>query len=300
MKLVAITGGLGNQMFGYAFMVGLSKNHNSHLFHPYKDNSKKYGHAGYQLEEIFKLRPEDYKKPVGVMALCVYWHIMRIFPKKVRQVMLRLVGIKITKVAQNFVFYPEILQPVKKSELFMGTWQSEKYFQGAEQEVREALTFKENLLNDKTRQLKEKLAQCESVSLHVRRDDYLSSHYAKGFGGICTLPYYKAAVDYIKEHVAIPIFFVFSDDIDWCRVNLDIPNAVFVDWNKGKESWQDLFLMSKCHHNIIANSSFSWWGAWLNSNPNKIVVAPKTWWNGIKDDVVPDNWIRLSGDKKEI
>ena len=300
MKLVAITGGLGNQMFGYAFMVGLSKNHNSHLFHPYKDNSKKYGHAGYQLEEIFKLRPEDYKKPVGVMALCVYWHIMRIFPKKVRQVMLRLVGIKITKVAQNFVFYPEVLQPVKNSELFMGTWQSEKYFKSAEQEIREAFTFNEKLLNDKTKQLIEKLAHCEAVSLHVRRDDYLSQDYAQGFGGICTLTYYKTAVEYIKEHVVQPVFYVFSDDIDWCRVNLDIPNAVFVDWNKGKESWQDLFLMSKCHHNIIANSSFSWWGAWLNSNPNKIVVAPKTWWNGIKDDVVPDNWIRLSGDKKEI
>ena len=300
MKLVAITGGLGNQMFGYAFMVGLSKNHNSHLFHPYKDNSKKYGHAGYQLEEIFKLRPEDYKKPVGVMALCVYWHIMRIFPKKVRQVMLRLVGIKITKVAQNFVFYPEVLQPVKNSELFMGTWQSEKYFKSAEQEIREAFTFNEKLLNDKTKQLIEKLAHCEAVSLHVRRDDYLSQDYAQGFGGICTLTYYKTAVEYIKEHVVQPVFYVFSDDIEWCRKNLDISEAVFVDWNYGKESWQDMFLMSKCQHNIIANSSFSWWGAWLNSNPNKIVVAPKTWWNGIKDDVVHDNWIRLSGDKKEI
>lgn len=180
-----------------------------------------------------------------------------------------------------------------RNELFMGTWQSQHYFQGAEREVREAFTFKVQLLNEKTRRLMGQLEQCESVSLHVRRDDYLSPTYAKGFGGICTQAYYQTAIEYMRKRIGQPRLFVFSDDLDWCRSNLSIADAVFVDWNRNEDSWQDMFLMSKCKHNIIANSSFSWWGAWLNTNPDKIVVAPKRWWNGIKDDVVPEHWVRL-------
>ena len=131
------------------------------------------------------------------------------------------------------------------------------------------------------------------ISIHVRRDDYLSSKYVSGFGGICTIEYYNKAVERIKEEVIDPVFYIFSDDINWCRENLKLEQGVFIDWNTGKESWQDMFLMSQCKHNIIANSSFSWWGAWLNSNSEKIVIAPRIWWNGLKDDVVPDSWIRI-------
>lgn len=295
MKLVAITGGLGNQMFIYAFMVRLSQMHKSCLFHPYKDSSKKYGQEGFQLEEVFTLRPVDHKKDIGLLLFGLYWHVTRIFPKGMRSAMLALVGVKVVNVAENFVFYPEVLQSEPGGELFVGTWQSERFFQGAEQEVRKAFTFKEWLLNEKTRQLVKEIEKCESVSLHVRRGDYLSMKYTRGFGGICTQAYYLAAIKSMKDRIAKPRFFVFSDDLDWCKANLNIPDVFFVDWNRGAESWQDMYLMSKCKHNIIANSSFSWWGAWLNANPEKIVVAPKQWWNGIKDDVVPETWIRISG-----
>lgn len=299
MKFVAISGGLGNQMFGYAFMVRLSQKEKTYLFHPYKDNSEKYGHAGYQLNEIFYLRHVDTKKHFVVFLFSIYYRVLSLLPRKVGNALLNLVGINTVTVPQNFVFFPEVLQSTGRRELLKGTWQSEKYFQGAEQEVRKALTFKEKLLNDKTKQLKEKIERCEAVSLHVRRDDYLSLQYVQGFGGICTLSYYKSAVENIKDLIVDPVFFVFSDDIGWCRANIDIPNAVFVDWNKGNESWQDMFLMSKCKYNIIANSSFSWWGAWLNEYPGKIVVAPDKWWNGLKDEVVPEEWIRISGEQKE-
>jgi hypothetical protein len=296
MKLVAATGGLGNQMFDYAFMVRLSKEHPARLFHPYGDKSGRYGHAGFQLEEIFALRPEDRSRHLGTTLFGVYWHVIRVFPKKMRPFLLRLAGMSEVKVAENFVFYPEVLRSAHKNELFMGTWQSQRYFEGAEEEVREAFAFKEELLNEPSRKMKEAIESCNAVSLHVRRDDYLSTTYAQGFGGICTTAYYQKAIAYMKENTDHPRLFVFSDDIGWCRNNLDVADATFVDCNHGDESWQDMYLMSRCQHNIVANSTFSWWGAWLNAHPDKIIVAPDRWWNGLKDDVVPDEWVRVKGD----
>lgn len=297
MKLVAATGGLGNQMFDYAFMLRLSKEHPAMLFHPYGDKSKRYGHAGFQLEGVFHLRPEDLQLHWRTELFGFYWHVVRLFPKKTRPLLLRMVGVHEVKVSENFVFYPEVLQSIHKNELFMGTWQSQRYFEDAKDEVRKAFTFKKELLNDPTRQLCDAIEVCNAVSLHVRRDDYLSTTYAQGFGGICTKSYYQNAIAYMKSNTYNPKLFVFSDDIDWCRENLDIGDATFVDCNHGDESWQDMYLMSRCKHNIIANSTFSWWGAWLNSNPEKIVVAPDKWWNGLKDDVVPDEWIRIKGEE---
>lgn len=296
MKLIAATGGLGNQMFDYAFMVRLSKEHSARLFHPYSDKSGRYGHAGFQLQEVFSLRPEDRIYHFGTTLFGAYWHVGRVFPKKMRPFLLRIAGMREVKVAENFVFYPEVLHSTHKNELFMGTWQSQKYFAGAEDEVRQAFAFKEELLNEPTRKLREAIVSCNAVSLHVRRDDYLSTTYAQGFGGICTPEYYRKAIAHIKENTEQPKLFVFSDDINWCRENLDVADATFVDCNHGEESWQDMYLMSRCQHNIIANSTFSWWSAWLNAHPRKIVVAPDRWWNGLKDDVVPDEWVRIKGD----
>ena len=110
----------------------------------------------------------------------------------------------------------------------------------------------------------------------------------------CNLDYYKRAVEYIKVHIENPVFFVFSDDKEYVTNNLQVENAVYVDFNSGSDSWQDMFLMSQCKHNIIANSTFSWWGAWLNGNLGKIVVAPSRWMTTFEnDEIIPPNWIRL-------
>ncbi|MBQ3709554.1 MAG: alpha-1,2-fucosyltransferase [Bacteroidales bacterium] len=297
MKLVAVTGGLGNQMFGYAFMLRLSKEHHARLFHPFNDKAGRYGHAGFQLDKVFKLRSEDGKRHLGVTLFGAYWHVTRIFPKRMRPFLLRLVGMHEVRVAENFVFYPEVFQSAHHNELFMGTWQSPRYFEGADAEVREALAFKEELLNEPTQKLHDIIVGCNAVSLHVRHDDYLSTSYAQGFGGICTKAFYQNAIAFIKQHTDHPKLFVFSDDINWCRENLDVGDATFVDCNHGNDSWQDMYLMSCCKHNIIANSTFSWWGAWLNPNPDKIVVAPQKWWNGLNDDVVPDAWTKVDGNE---
>jgi hypothetical protein len=147
-----------------------------------------------------------------------------------------------------------------------------------------------------------------SISLHVRRGDYKAPQFNSFFG---TVPesYYREVVGYMRSNIGDPVYFVFSDDIAWCKSNLDLgDNAVFVDWNSGADSYKDLVMMSCCNHNVIANSTFSWWGAWLNENPSKIIVAPRRWFNleyysGTTpvyptrlyntEDLIPPGWKRI-------
>ena len=142
-------------------------------------------------------------------------------------------------------------------------------------------------------------AEKQPIKLSWRNIEWL--HYylpcnVATYGGLCTVEYYENAIRYVRERYPQAVFYVFSDDLDWVREN--IPSAgkmVFVDWNRGKDSWQDMFLMSKCHHNILANSSFSWWGAWLNTHPEKLVIAPERWANCPAPDALPDGWVRIEG-----
>lgn len=139
-----------------------------------------------------------------------------------------------------------------------------------------------------------RIIETNSVSIHIRRGDYLSEINQGLYGGICTEMYYAKAITYICNKIDQPSFFVFSNEIDWVKNNVDIPNPTYIDFNNGADSWQDMFLMSQCKHNIIANSSFSWWGAWLNRNTNKIVITPSRFINLEEDsDIIPDAWIRI-------
>ena len=296
MKYVTITGGLGNQMFVYAFCLELRKRgYNTVLFAPRKRNSKGYGHQGYELKKLFNI-----SETIGVgsqisnFLLSIYSQLIRIFPTRFKRPLLKLVGVYTVSVSENFVYYPEVFTFRHRNELFMGTWQSEKYFSNAIIEVREHFKFKSNLISKATADVLTQMYGRNSVSIHIRRGDYLSPQYIDGFGNICTIEYYKRAIEFISHKIETPYFYIFTDDKAWVSENFQIGNSCFVAHNTGADSWQDMFLMSNCKHNIIANSSFSWWGAWLNSHPDKLVVAPKKWWNSFdNDDVVPDNWIRI-------
>ena len=133
-----------------------------------------------------------------------------------------------------------------------------------------------------------------SCSLHVRRGDYLKD---PDFCGICDLDYYKKAVETVLSKTKKQVtFLVFSNDINWCKENLADDFAgnevIYVDWNTGKDSYKDMYLMSQCQANIIANSSFSWWGAYLNESPNKLVVSPLRYKNKDMGFKIPlDDWI---------
>ena len=116
----------------------------------------------------------------------------------------------------------------------------------------------------------------------------------EGLSKCCPNDYFERAIQYMKEHMDTPVFYVFSDDMDYVKENIKLEDAFYIDGNRGNDSWQDMFLMSSCNHNIIANSTFSWWSAFLNSHDNKIVIAPKRWRYYFEtDDVVPEEWIRM-------
>jgi len=184
---------------------------------------------------------------------------------------------------------------VPKNVFLRGYWQSEKYFIDIADILRQDLMLKSpsSRLN---LELAKKIQSSLSVSLHVRRGDYAHDLATHQTHGLLPLDYYRAAINYILRLFSDASFFLFSDDIPWIKENLkiDAPHC-YVDHNTPQTDFEDLRLMSLCKHQIIANSSFSWWGAWLCQNPEKVVVAPRQWYRIEIDtrDLVPEDWIRL-------
>jgi hypothetical protein len=195
---------------------------------------------------------------------------------------------------KKFCFDEKVLR-LGPNVYLKGYFQSEKYFLPAKAVIKADLTFK----NDIAKNLEEfsaSLKNVNSVSIHIRRGDFSKDAITADYHGTLGVDYYSSAIELIKSKITNPIFYFFSDDINWVKENLQIPEAKFVSDNITKNHFEDLYLMSQCSHNIIANSSFSWWGAWLNNNPGKLVIAPKNWFNkGPKDtyDLYPDDWIIL-------
>lgn len=178
---------------------------------------------------------------------------------------------------------------------FKGFYQSERFFADMADDIRKAFTFNPRLSNKKTKEMSEQIDHDENaVSIHVRRGDYLEPKYWKTTGCVCQLPYYLNAIAEMNKRISQPSYYVFSDDIAWVKENLPLPKAFFIDWNKGAESWQDMMLMSRCRHHIICNSTFSWWGAWLNPRKNKTVIMPERWFRHCETpDICPDKWIKV-------
>lgn len=179
-----------------------------------------------------------------------------------------------------------------------GFWQSEKYFSGIEDILRKEFTLR-NPTTSLFEQMAKTITDTNAVSLHVRRGDMANNPETNRLHGACSLDYYRLAVKYISEHVSQPHFFVFSDDPVWVEKNLDLEFPVtLVSVNNQFQDYEELHLISHCHHHITANSSFSWWGAWLNPKLDKIVICPKQWFGDFSydhdtKDLIPEGWIRL-------
>jgi len=194
--------------------------------------------------------------------------------------------------------YDARIEQVQASIYLDGYWQSERYFSAIRAQLLQELTLKSNWgpgNEDMFGQVQ--AAGAGAVSLHVRRGDYVTNAHTASYHGVCSLDYYRAAVAYIAERVAAPHFFIFSDDHDWVRENLQTGfPTTFVAVNSADNGIYDMMLMKSCNHHIIANSSFSWWGAWLNPSTEKLVVAPQQWFKEAdKDtsDLIPSGWVRL-------
>jgi hypothetical protein len=175
-----------------------------------------------------------------------------------------------------------------------GYFQSYKYFQ----DIREVLLrdFFFPGLDENNSLIENSIVKSiNSVSIHFRRSDYLMEKVID-VHGVLSEEYYSTAVNLINKIVPNSHFFIFSDDIKHVKDNYSFENATFIEGNNGTDSWKDLYLMSKCKNNIIANSTFSWWAGWLNINPSKIVIAPKKWFNNKdlnNDNLIPQNWIQI-------
>jgi Glycosyl transferase family 11 len=196
---------------------------------------------------------------------------------------------------KHFHFDPEVLTAPKFSYL-NGYWQTEKYFPAVSDRLRQEFQFR-YLQDSKSRMLSDLIGQTSSVGLHIRRGDYLSNSANLEFHGLCGLDYFEQAIRQIGDRVNQPYFFIFSDEPEWARENLKLsyPTTI-VDHNCGDHDYQDLRLMSQCQHQVIANSSFSWWAAWLNENPDKVVIAPSRWFNNAAidtKDLIPSSWTRI-------
>jgi hypothetical protein len=296
MIVVRIMGGLGNQLFEYAAGRRLAIANNDQLkldVSTYKVSPRPYRLDRFNIvENIASLR--EVEGLTGVRSPnSVVGRIHGRLQNHVRR--LRFAGNAPAGKERSTSFQPEILTAV--GDVYLnGYWQSELYFREIENIIRKELTLKE--LPDSTNQnTAAMISTCESVSLHVRRGDYVSNPLYNQVHGTCALDYYQAALKLMTETVKEPHLFVFSDDLKWAKDNLKLKHpATYLGHNGEEKDYEDLRLMSLCKHHIIANSSFSWWGAWLCVNPGKSVIAPKTWFNDLtKDasDIVPSSWLRV-------
>lgn len=197
----------------------------------------------------------------------------------------------------SFAYDPRILE-VTDPVYLDGYFQSERYFTDVAEHLRKEFVLREPT-DEKNVAMQAVIreAGASSVSLHIRRGDYVTNAHTAQYHGVCSLDYYRAAVDHLAEGIGGGHYFVFSDDLEWVRDNLKLTQPMtLVDVNGPDKGAWDMALMMACRHHIIANSSFSWWGAWLNPHPDKIVIAPKLWFRGAThdtSDLVPAAWIRL-------
>ncbi|MEI9933483.1 MAG: alpha-1,2-fucosyltransferase [Ferruginibacter sp.] len=278
MVIVKLWGGLGNQLFQYALYLSYKeKGVKSKLDKSFFESV--HEHNGYELEKVFGLHPDYASTSEKITA------------KAISKFFLKPFNHPYDEKKWGYGYYNERVANLHFGYL-KGYWQTEKYFKAIEEKIKKQFIFP-SLTDEENITTLKKITATNSVSIHIRRGDYLHSNRDWAMN----IDYYKNAIQLINQKIQDPYFFIFSDDMNWVKENIILENVVFVDWNKKENSFIDMQLMSACKHNIIANSSFSWWGAWLNANPNKIVIAPDNWvdMQGTRD-VLPEEWIQLPAD----
>lgn len=298
MKIVNITGGLGNQMFQYAFALSLKKafpdeeifidisHYNTLFFNHYKGINL---HNGYEIDEVFPnacLPVAHFRQIVKVSYYIPNYVLSRIgrrfLPKRKHEL--------IPPYTKNYSFVPEAFSI--GNCYYEGFWQCIKYFKEIKPLLQDVFSHPEP--NCYNKELISQISLSNSVGVHIRRGDYLKE---PEFCGICGVDYYRKGIERILSDGESHVFYIFSNDMDWCKNNIEPligdNQLYYVTGNKGKASCWDMFLMTYCKDLIIANSSFSWWGAFLNGRVSR-VIAPEPWLNRhCEIDVYEDEWIRM-------
>lgn len=272
MIIVKITGGLGNQMFQYAVGRNLAYINDTELkldiktYDVYKNRMFNLDNLSIKAsiaseEEINRLRMKDDLLSKIFLKVCNVVNFQG--------------NHTYVKEKQDY-FDPSILE-ISGDAYLEGFWQTEKYFVGISDILRTEFTAKKPL-KGVNKEISKSIRETNSISVHLRRGDYVSNPIINTKFGTCSIEYYQKAISKIIKITNDPHFFVFSDDMEWTKENLKLNHPVtYVEHNSSEHPYEDLRLMSLCKHNIIANSSFSWWGAWLNDNRQKVVIAPRKW-----------------------
>lgn len=307
MVIMQIFGGLGNQMFQYATGRALACSFNTKLLldlsafsSENKYTPRSFGLDAFNIEANIATADDLAKFKQGRIKA----QFERIRPWYARSVVHE----------PHYYFSADIFKGTGNA-VYKGYWQSPKYFEHIQNEIKKEFTLKNGseLKNegaeiseiennnaqkkeDPQRMFEEEIRTIgsNSVSLHIRRGDYVTQKNVSEHMGVLPLEYYQAARAHMAERIQEPYFFVFSDDIEWARKNMFMENATYIS-RKGLKDYEEMMLMSMCAHNIVANSSFSWWGAWLNQNPHKIVIAPEHWFADSSmstKDLIPEVWIQ--------
>jgi Glycosyl transferase family 11 len=286
MIIVNLKGGLGNQMFQYALGRNLAIKNDTTL----KLDISSLSQAK-EIGNIYRPFALDSFNIKNELATTTEIKTLG-YPYGVFSKYIKLIKQKIFR-QFNVVFAKKILD-LKDNQYLEGFWQSPKYFESIREVLLNDFTLSQEL-SFTALAVQAQIISTTSVSVHIRRGDYVENKSVKNEFGICSISYYQKAIEHIYASVTNPTFFVFSDDIPWVKENIPLPVSAIYIQDPNISTVEELVLMSQCQHNIIANSSFSWWAAWLNQNPEKIVIAPTPWFDTIAydKDLIPASWIQL-------
>jgi hypothetical protein len=266
MIIIHVMGGLGNQLYQYAMYEKLKS-----LGRDVKLDLYAYNTTGEDREwrelELGWLDGLEYEVCTEAERILFLDSDMK-FASRIRR---KVLGRKSRQVNDTGKYMPEVLS--MDNVYLYGYWDCERYYEDIIPLLQQKIKFPQST-NPKNTETIEKMQTENSISVHIRRQDYLTVADGKRYMGICTDEYYKGAFDYIDNNVNNPIYYIFSDDLEYAHSNFNKPNMHIVDWNTGRESMYDMELMSHCKHNICANSTFSIWGARLNRNPDKLMIRP--------------------------
>lgn len=292
MIIAKLNGGLGNQMFRYALGRSLAKKNDTELkldiseFKTY--TLRKYELENFNIKENFA-KLDEIAKLANKKSTCFVERTIRKLLKAPRK------SSSTHILESRFTYDPEI-KKLGDNIYLDGHWQSWRYFDDISAILRREFTLKKppSIKNNK---LAKQIGETESVSIHIRRGDYVTDLRTRKYHGICEMEYFSRCIKYIVKRIDSPNFFVFSDEPEWAISNLQLDyTTTIIDHNSSECGCTDMSLMSLCKHNIIANSSFSWWAAWLNKNPNKMVLSPARWFNKAEhdtSDLIPISWKRI-------
>jgi hypothetical protein len=290
MIIIELKGGLGNQIFQYAAAIALSKHHQVKLKVDITQLKQPDEILGTYRRYILKYL----NNPPEIASEGEISKFKNIFKKKIQHFL----PINYKNIYyEKFFHYNDNFWKTNKSIFLRGNFQSEKYFLKYKDSIQTSLTFDPSFFSIEDRTLFEKIKTSNNLSMHIRRGDYVTNLIANNVLGILPIDYYNNGYNKIIVQNNIENCYIFSDDINWAKSNFSfIKNVFFVESTSENKDLADFILMQSCKHNIIANSSFSWWAAYLNPNPDKIIIAPKRWFNKANydtKDLIPSSWIQL-------